>query len=136
MRKPWILFVVVAQAMSACTTPGTLSSGGVPLTGQWGGVHVDLTLTGTGGTIAYDCAHGVLNAAVIPDAGGQFEVAGVHIREHGGPIRMGEPADSVPARYTGQVNRDRMKFRVFAGRDTLGPFDVQLGAAPQLVRCL
>ena len=136
MRTHWILFALAAQAISACTTTGALSSGGVPLTGQWGGPHVGLMLTGSGGTIAYDCAHGALNAAVVPDDGGHFDVSGVHIREHGGPVRIGESADSVPARYTGQVNRDRMNFRVFAGADTLGPFDVQRGATPQLVRCL
>lgn len=136
MRKLWIVFVLAAPTMFACTTTGALSSGGEPLTGQWGGPHVDLVLTGSGGTIAYDCAHGGLNAAVVPDGAGRFEVAGVHIREHGGPVRMGEHADSVPARYIGQVNRDRMNFRVFTGADTLGPFDVQRGAAPQLVRCL
>ena len=136
MRRPHLAFALAASAMFACTTTGALSSGGGPLTGQWGGPHVDLALTGTGGTIAYDCAHGVLNAAVVPDAAGHFDVPGVHIREHGGPVRIGEIADSVTARYTGQVNRDWMNFRVFAGPDTLGPFNVQRGAAPQLVRCL
>jgi hypothetical protein len=95
-----------------------------------------LTLTETGGTITYDCAHGGLNAPVVPDGAGSFDVVGVHVREHGGPIHVGEIPDSLPARYVGQVSRDRMTLRVLVGADTLGPFELQLGVAPQLFRCL
>jgi hypothetical protein len=99
-------------------------------------VHVGLTLTETNGTISYDCAHGGLSSPVVADRAGYFDVGGVHVREHGGPIRDGEVPDSLPARYLGQVSGDRMKLRVVVGPDTLGPFELQLGATPQLFRCL
>lgn len=74
----------------------------------------------------------------LRSAGGTitFDVAGVHVREHGGPMRIDEVLDSLPARYVGEVPDDRMTPRVLVGADTFGPFDLQLGATPQLSRCL
>lgn len=121
--------------LCGCTMGGALSSEET-VAGVWGGVHAELTLTAEGGTISYDCAHGGLEAPVRPDRAGRFEVTGVHVREHGGPVRVGEIPDSVPARYLGQVNGDRMVLSVLVGPDTLGPFALQRGVPPQLVRCL
>jgi hypothetical protein len=58
------------------------------------------------------------------------------VREHGGPIRVGEVPDSLPARYAGHVRGDRMTLRVLVGADTLGPFELRRGAEPQLFKCL
>ena len=122
--------------LCGCTMGGSLSSEQTALVGEWGGVHAGLTLEADRGAISYDCAHGGLGAPVRPDRAGHFEVAGVHVREHGGPVRIGEVPDSVPARYLGQVDGDRMVLRVLVGSDTLGPFTLQRGAPPQLFRCL
>ena len=131
-----VALLLGASALYGCTTASVGSNDGRPITGSWGGAHVALTLTATNGTISYDCAHGGLGAPIVPDGGGHFDVLGVHVREHGGPVRVGEVPDSLPARYVGEVSGDRMKLRVVVGPDTLGPFDLQLGAAPQLFRCL
>ena len=136
MRLLHVALMIGASALSGCTTSSVRSNDGSPIMGPWGGVHVGLTLTEANGTISYDCAHGGLNAPVVPDRAGYFDVGGVHVREHGGPIRVGEVPDSLPARYLGQVSGDRMKLRVVVGPDTLGPFELQLDAAPQLFRCL
>lgn len=135
MRHARAVFALLAVLPGGCSSSGVSGANG-PITGAWGGAHAGLSLTSTGGSISYDCAHGGLNAPIAPDAEGAFEVAGVHVREHGGPIRMGEVPDSLPARYFGQVDNDRMTLRVVVGADTLGPFDLQLGATPQLFRCL
>lgn len=124
-------------SLSACTTGAVpSSSNGTPLGGEWGGVHAGLSLTAAGGAINYDCAHGGLSAAVVPDRAGRFDVAGVHVREHGGPVRIDEVPDSLPARFLGEVNGTRMTLRVLVGADTLGPFDLQRGVSPQIFRCL
>jgi|SRR6185503_8310237 len=128
--------VVAAAAASACSTNGVTSSDTTPVVGAWGGMHAALTLTATGGAISYDCAHGGLSAPIVPGTTGLFDVAGVHVPEHGGPVQIGEIPDSLPARYIGHVARDRMTLRVLVGADTLGPFDLRLGTAPQLFRCL
>ena len=125
-----------AAVLYGCTTTGAVASGAAPVTGRWGGARADLTLTEAGGSIRYDCAHGALNAPVVPDGAGGFDVAGVHLRERGGPVRIGQVPDSLPARYVGRVSGHRMTLRSFIGTDTLGPFELELGAAPQLVRCL
>jgi hypothetical protein len=127
---------VAFATLCGCTMGGAPSTEETVLSGAWGGVHVGLTLTPEGGTIYYDCAHGSLDAPARRDRAGRFEVAGVHVSEQGGPVRVGEVPDSVPARYLGQVNGDRMVLHVLAGPDTLGPFVLQRGVAPQLFRCL
>lgn len=122
-------------ALCGCTIGGAVPSEEV-VSGDWGGVHVGLTLTPEHGAISYDCAHGSLDVPVRRDRAGRFVATGVHVREHGGPVRVGEVPDSVPARYLGQVSGDRMVLRVIVGPDTLGPFALERGAAPQLIRCL
>jgi hypothetical protein len=135
MRHRLLLVLTIATA-GACTAPGPRVSDGAPVTGRWGGVHADLTLTDTGGAIEYDCAHGGLAAPIRPDRDGRFEIAGVHVREHGGPSRIGEVPDAVPARYLGRIAGNRMTLRVLVGADTLGVFDLRQDAQAQLFKCL
>ena len=136
MRFVPSLFALGGVVLQGCSAGSAIWSSGAPLSGQWGGAHADLTLTASGGTISYDCAHGGLGAPAVPDAQGAFSVDGVHVPEHGGPVRVGEVPDTLPARYLGQLRGDRMTLRVLVGADTLGPFDLQLGGSPQLFRCL
>ena len=136
MRNATLPLVIAIVATLHCTTVGPSPGEGAPVIGRWGGAHAALTLTDSGGTIEYDCAHGGLDAPVRLDRAGRFEIAGVHVREHGGPIRVGEVPDSLPARYAGHVRGDRMTLRVLVGRDTLGPFELRRGAEPQLFKCL
>ncbi len=128
--------VAVIAATSQCTAPSPGVGDGRIITGSWGGTHVGLALTESGGTVEYDCAHGGLSAPMVPGAEGRFEVGGVHVREHGGPSRIGEVPDSVAARYIGRIIRDKMTLRVVVGADTLGPFELQRNSPPRLVKCL
>jgi len=129
------LLAVTLGGTSQCT-PGPAGTANSLVTGRWGAPRAELTLTDTGGSIEYDCAHGGLSSPMYADGSGRFDVAGVHVREHGGPIRVGEVADSASARYVGHVSGGRMTLRVFVGPDTLGPFELVRGAAAQLVKCL
>ena len=135
MRLVHALMFAGLAALPGCSVAGSPSHDGTPVTGAWGGPHAALVLTSSGGTISYDCAHGNVGAPIVP-AGGVFDVPGFHVRDHGGPVRIDEVPDSVPARYVGEVSGDRMTLRVFAGADTLGPFELRLAAAPLLYRCL
>jgi hypothetical protein len=136
MRYTTLPLVIGIVATLQCTMIGPSPGEGELVVGRWGGAHVALTLTDSGGTIEYDCAHGGLGAPVRLGRAGRFEIAGVHVREHGGPVRVGEVPDSVPARYAGHVRGDRMTLRVLVGADTLGPFELRRGAEPQLLKCL
>jgi hypothetical protein len=135
MRHKLPLVIGIAATLQ-CTAIGPSPREGALVLSRWGGAHVALTLTDSGGTIEYDCAHGGLGAPVRLDRAGRFNIAGVHVREHGGPIRVGEVPDSLPARYAGHVRGDRMTLRVLVGADTLGPFELRRGAEPQLFKCL
>jgi hypothetical protein len=74
--------------------------------GVWGGPHVRLVLTLSGGEIEFDCGHGLLNEPLKRDAQGRFAVAGTFVRE-GGPVRQEESAGK-PARYSGRIEGDSM----------------------------
>jgi hypothetical protein len=141
MRTWWrsVLPSLVAALLAGCAPSATTDGEpGAPVTGRWGGDHVALELTPAGGAVEYDCAHGGLTQPVRPASRGEFEAIGVHVREHGGPIREGERPDSVPARYVGRVTGDRMTLRVYAGSrpDTLGPFELRREGEPRLFKCL
>ncbi len=105
-------------------------------TGAWGGDHVALTVEDTGARVELDCAHGTVDHALQADSDGRFDAAGTYVREHGGPIRQGEPEDSSPARFTGHVDGRTLKLTIAVeGGDTLGPFTLVLGKAPRLMKC-
>lgn len=126
--------LVAALALASCSAAATFTPD-VPLVGAWGGRSIALTLTSAGGTVEYDCAHGRIDDPLRPDADGQLRASGVHVRE-GGPMRVGEPEDALPAIYVGTVDGDRITLRVLVGADTLGPFLATKGASPQLFKCL
>jgi hypothetical protein len=79
--------------------------------GTWGGNHVRLRVTASGGDIEFDCAHGELSEALKLDAEGRFDVAGTLTRE-GGPIRLDVPRTGRAARYTGRVEGQTMTLTV------------------------
>ncbi|MBA3656993.1 MAG: hypothetical protein H0W69_06555 [Gemmatimonadaceae bacterium] len=135
LRYPAIIIAIAISTLSACAIGGP-SLYADSIVGSWGGARAGLVLTPDSGTISYDCAHGTLEGPVRSDRNGRFDVSGLHVREHGGPVRIDEVPNALPARYLGQINGDRMDLRVLVAKDTLGPFTLRRGAAPQLVRCL
>ena len=139
MTSSPIAVLCIALALAGCAPAATSDNRpGDALTGMWGGEHVRLELNATGGAVEYDCAHGGLTEPARPGPRGDFEARGVHVREHGGPIREGERPDSMPARFVGRVDGDRMTLRVFAGTrpDTLGPFELRRGSDARVFKCL
>lgn len=122
-------------ALCAACSSTTVSGSDGPVIGTWGGEHARLTLGAAGGAIEYDCAHGTVTTPVRAD-GGRFSAAGFHVREHGGPVRVGEAVDSLPALYSGRIVGDVMTLRVVVGADSLGPFTLRFGATAAVYKCL
>lgn len=125
-----------AALLSACApVPPT---DGAPLAGTWGGTHIGLTLTPTGGLLDYDCGAGTIAGPLILAPGGEFRAVGTHTPGTGGPERMGEGRPSYPADYRGRIIGDRMTLVVHV--PALGApeasYALQRGAAPTLLRCL
>jgi hypothetical protein len=129
--------VATAAAIGAgCDTGPTGPAAGPLLTGEWRAPEVMLSLDRSGGTTEYGCAHGGLSAPVILDADGRFDVAGIHVREHGGPIHEDEVVDSLPALYTGELVGGELTLLVRLPEETIGPFVLRRDAMTLVAKCL
>ena len=125
--------IAVAVCLAGCASAPLQPA---PLTGDWGGTHVGLHLTASGGTLDYDCAHGTIGP-VAAGFGGRFTAEGTHTPGHGGPIREGEVLPTWHVRYDGSVRGDRMRLQGSVETGVvLGPFDLRRGAEPIIFRCL
>ena len=133
-----------AAASTQPQRPGTrviaprTSTGGRVALGLWGGDHVNLVLTDTGGALEYDCAHGTIDQPFVVDSSGRFDLAGTHTREHGGPINSDEKADKRPARYTGMTDGQTMTLTVTVASKTVPPgtFKLTRGQAGRILKCV
>jgi hypothetical protein len=128
-----ILVVLLLPTLVGCSTA-------VPeaLDGTWGGPHIGMVVTADGAELEYDCAHGRITQPIRLDRDGEFVALGVHVREHGGPIREGEQVVELPARYSGRVRGSDMTLRVdLTGEgSSLGTFELERGASPNVFKCL
>ncbi len=128
------LLLLAAVGLSSCAR---LPPAGVPVAGEWGGTHVGLTLTPTGGVLEYDCAAGTIDGPLVPRRDGSFEIDGMHTPGWGGPERSGEVRPSYRARYWGAVRGNRMTLQARVENGVaLGPFTLVRGGEPIIFRCL
>lgn len=124
----------LALALAGCATIGQQPP---VLSGQWGGRGIELVLEGGLGRVAYDCASGTVDGAIVPGPDGRFTATGTHVPGQGGPVRVGQIFVSHRATYSGEVRDGRMTLRVAVEDGAmLGPFTLVQGAEPQLLRCL
>ena len=123
----------LALALSGAPTPAAERA--LP-EGAWGGSHVALTVTGGGGAIEFDCAHGSIAERIVPDGDGRFEVSGLFVAERPGPVREGDEVGK-KARYSGRVEGGAMTLWVVVeGSDeNVGPFTLEQGRLPRLFKC-
>jgi hypothetical protein len=106
-------------------------------TGAWGGEHISLDVNEQGGRVEYDCAHGTIDQKIVTDEHGHFDLRGTHVREHGGPVRKDETADSHPARYAGKIKGDTMSLTVteIDTKEVVGTFTLVYGQQARLMKC-
>jgi hypothetical protein len=106
--------------------------------GTWGGQHIGMTVTDTGATIEYDCASGTIVGPLQLGANGAFDWRGTHYPGHGGPVRVDEPPNAHPARYTGRANAESMEMTLTLLDGTQPPqtFTLARGANAGVFRCL
>jgi hypothetical protein len=106
--------------------------------GVWGGDHIAMTITESSVHVELDCAHGDVPNPIMIDARDQFSTAGTFVREHGGPIRVDENADSHPAMYTGSVSSNSMTLTIQQTdtNQTIGTFTLVRGTQGRVVKCL
>ena len=127
--------VLVASALAACSAAHSPAL--IP-PGTWGGNHVSLTVTAVGAAIEFDCAHGTVDEPPLLDAGGEFRLDGVYVREHGGPVYDGEPEDRHVASYFGRLEDSSLTLSVRLADDgtVIGPFTAVRGRPATLFKCL
>jgi hypothetical protein len=133
--RAWSTLLLVALA--GCTGGGPGPDGFVP-EGTWGGDHVQLTVSQGGAAIQFDCAFGSLPAPISLDHG-EFNVIGLFVQEHGGPVRPGEQLPQFCVVYSGSVYGSLMTLRVrTADRSSqdLGTYSLGKGTIGTLLRCL
>ena len=108
------------------------------LVGLWGGEHISMEVTELRTTVEYDCAHGTIDQRIILDRRGRFDVPGIQVAEHGGPVRRDEQLSSYPVRFAGQVNGKKMTLRVTnsATKALVGDFTLVYGSEPKLRKCM
>jgi hypothetical protein len=107
------------------------------LVGLWGGEHISMQVTEQRTTVEYDCAHGTIDQRIALDRRGRFDVSGIQVAEHGGPVRQNEQLAGYPVRFAGQVNGKRMTLRVTnsATKALVGDFTLVYGDEPKLRKC-
>jgi hypothetical protein len=105
--------------------------------GVWGGEHIQMQVTESGAQIEYDCAHGAIEQQLVLDGKGNFDVTGAHVRERGGPVRMGDTTRSRPARFTGSVNGKTMTLTVTLTdkQQRLDTYTLTQGASGRIRKC-
>ncbi|HEY0321746.1 MAG TPA: hypothetical protein VGC66_12365 [Pyrinomonadaceae bacterium] len=105
--------------------------------GVWGGEHIRLQVTDKGAEAEYDCAHGTIDAPIVLNREGRFDVAGGFVPERSGPIRRGQGSNNRPARYVGKVDGDTMTLTVTLtdSSEKVGPFTLTRGSDGRLFKC-
>lgn len=124
---------------AACVRPTTVTPSDTRVaSGDWGGQHILLSVTGTGAHVEFDCASGEISMPLTVDIQGRFSVDGVYLREHPGPIIVGGETDPQPARYSGRVDDTTMTLDVMltVSNQTVGSFTLTRGGLPRVSKCL
>src|SRR2546423_10461586 len=107
------------------------------LTGAWGGPHIRMDVGSRSATIEYDCANGTIDGPFTLDSKGRFTWRGTHNREHGGPIRIDEKANSKPVIYSGWIKADTMTLTVKLANtnEVVGTYTLKRGGTGRVFKC-
>jgi len=134
----WRSALVVGIVFSSVSCGGPASPSTTLLSGVWGGDHVSLTITASASHAEFECAHGDTPSAFFADDRHAFKVSGTFVREHGGPIQIGEVPDSHPALYFGTAAGDAMALTVQLSdsNTVIGTFTLTRGTPGRIVKCL
>ncbi len=128
------LFLNALLAVSILPFPMTFDD--LPA-GNWGGQHISLEVTPTGGKLEFDCAHGEISSKIVLDKQRRFSISGTYVEEHGGPTRESSLPQNIAVVYAGQVSGDTMKLTV-KRKDTkkvIGTFTLKRGEEAFIVKC-
>ena len=124
------LLAVSLMTLSLGACASFMAGGGVA--GTYGGDHVLMSLSPSGGTMEFDCASAVIGP-VRPGSGGMFVANGSYQRG-GGPVRPGMHGQ--PATFQGQVGPTSLTFRArLSDGSSIGPYRLIRDVRPTLYKC-
>jgi len=104
--------------------------------GIWGGPHIGAVFRGGIGELQFDCAGGTIDDP-IPARDGPFTAVGSYRAGQPGPVRVGQIYRNQRATYSGQMDKKVMTLNILLeDNNTLGPFTLTEGQAPEITRCL
>ena len=69
------------RAQAGSSNSSNSSSGASIPAGTWGGNHIRLDVGKSSAEVEFDCAHGAISEAIVPDGAGRFDVRGTFTRE-------------------------------------------------------
>lgn len=139
-KRAWIAVVIATFFVGACaerlSAPSNLE--GSLITGRWGGDHVLLVLSDTGGTVEFDCARGTILEPVRPDSQGRFTSKGTYVAGEPGPARISDVAAEQPATYVGTIRGTELTLSVMltANAQSVGAFMLTRDSPGLLRRCV
>jgi hypothetical protein len=131
-----LLFLAVVAAGTASTCPVDIPDR-VP-NGNWGGPHMGMVMTDSGGVIEFDCAAGRIPAPIPLDRRGNFDVAGLLVHQGPGPVRIDSVYPSTPGRYAGWSDGRTMSVTLTVDDGSLPPqsFTMSYGGNAHVLKCL
>ncbi len=97
-----LLGALLTALTAACHESVTGPKEGRLRVGSWGGTAAGLEVAETSATAAFVCARGRIDQPIVLDRENRFDVSGTYIVEVG-PVSL-----PYPARYSGQIDGDRM----------------------------
>ena len=137
MAKKVTLFVVSAIVGLGLITIAQAKKPRTIANGNWGGQHIQLSITNGSAQIEYDCANGTIAGPLKIDSRGRFNLRGIHASEHGGPVRIDEKSQGQPATYTGWTDGKKMTLTVTLvdSKTEIGTFQLTRGGAGRIFKC-
>ena len=106
--------------------------------GTWGGNHISMEVTEEGAQVEYDCAHGTISEPIKVDGQGKFSAKGTHVKQRGGPVRLGSEEKAEPVIYSGTTDGKTATITITnsATEEVIGTFSLTLGKRSRIVKCL
>lgn len=128
------LLMLCAAALHACA--GSDDDRPIPLSGYWGGDGASLALGEAGGWLDLDCAWGTIDAPLLLDDFGRFDLTGRYVQGPGPPPSGGVAVQAYrSARYEGWLRDERLTLRVTVEDEpTAGPFYLDRDELPSFGR--
>ncbi len=130
--------ILLAAGVLMAMTPALGAAGPepAPLTGEWSGPQVRLSLIETGGRLDLACAAAAFDTPIRPDAAGKFSTTARYEAFGGGPTPADVPPRFETVRLTGHVEGDTLQLSIDRAKGVAPEaYTLQRGRRGKIIRC-